>query len=440
MLHIEDPAVRALLLQGNFGLEKEGMRVTADGRIARTPHPFPGNPNIVRDFSEAQTEINTGVHPTPAEAVAELAEHTATIQRTLAAQKPREYLWPSSNPPLLANEADVPIAQFEGDLAYKTAYREHLSRTYGRYKMTFSGIHFNFSFGDDLLQADFAAARAADPSIPDTPEAFAVHKDRLYLDVAQRAVFYGWLLTVVTAASPVMDMSYVEKGAAGRDLFMGFATVRCSELGYWNIFAPTLRYDDVVSYARSIHRFVDEGLIRYPSELYYPVRLKPRGDNSLERLERYGVSHIELRMFDLNPLVSAGVDVRDVFFAQLMLVWLAGTPVQPFSLKDQVQAIQNFKNAARYDLQTVKIAVPDGTEFTVVDAANNVLGFMEEFFGAVDLPADVRESIEDCLAFQRAKFTDPENRYAWQLRREATDSYFETMMALAKARQDEALQ
>ena len=70
-----------------------------------------------------------------------------------------------------------------------------------------------------------------------------------------------------------------------------------------------------------------------------------------------GVDHIELRMFDLNPLVPGGIDVRDLTFAQLFLVWLASTPREALSPKDQVQAVQNFKNAAHYDLKAVKIVL-----------------------------------------------------------------------------------
>lgn len=64
-------------------------------------------------------------------------------------------------------------------------------------------------------------------------------------------------------------------------------------------------------------------------------------------------------MFDLNPLTEAGVDERDIVFAQLLPVWLAALPKRPFTKKDQVQAVQNFKNAAHYDLKTVKIVDPD---------------------------------------------------------------------------------
>ena len=58
-LHLENDSVKQLLFQGNFGLEKEALRITEDGHMAHTPHPFPGDERITRDFCENQTEINT---------------------------------------------------------------------------------------------------------------------------------------------------------------------------------------------------------------------------------------------------------------------------------------------------------------------------------------------------------------------------------------------
>ena len=85
-------------------------------------------------------------------------------------------------------------------------------------------------------------------------------------------------------------------------------------------------------------------------------------------------------MFDLNPFAFSGVDVRDVQFAQFFLVWLLCRGRQEFPKYAQVQAVQNFKNAAHYDLKTVKIVMPDGTVCPVVDAALCVLREMQEFY------------------------------------------------------------
>lgn len=421
MINADNPRVRELLLKGNFGLEKESLRTDMEGYIAHTPHPFPEHAHIVRDFSENQVEVNTPIAHSPQEVVDLLEHYNGIVMTTLRDLPQREYLWPFSNPPYIRDEEDIPIAQFYGEDASKTVYREYLSDRYGRYKMAFSGIHFNYSFADELLMADFEEKGLED---------FQEYKNQLYVDLAQQAVAYGWLVTAITAASPVMDSSFVQKGNVGGDLFQGLSTVRCSELGYWNFFAPILDYSNLNAYVDSIQRYIDIDLIKYPSELYYPIRIKPRGSYAMEKL-REGVSHIELRMFDLNPLERTGIDVRDVFFAQLFLVWLACNPKQSFTERDQVQAVQNFKNAAHYDLRTVKIVVPNGEVYSVEQAALNVIGFMEDFF--TGFPQDV----QDCLAYQKQKFIDSDNRYANRILKEYGEGFVNKGLELARKRQDE---
>lgn len=289
--------------------------------------------------------------------------------------------------------------------------------------MTFSGIHVNFSFARELLQADFELTEKQD---------FQEYKNQLYVVLAERAAAYGWLLVAVTAASPLMDSSFVEKGKLDGDSFNGMASVRCSEMGYWNFFSPILDYTSLDTYADSIQRYVDDGLLQFPTELYYPVRLKPAGKNSLENLRKNGVNHIELRMFDLNPLVSCGIEEKDIAFAQLFLVWLASTPREPFSKKVQIQAVQNFKNAAHYDLKTVKIVMPDGSVYSVVDAAQKVLALMKDFY------RDFSEEVREILAFEEEKLIDPEKRYAWRIRKEFRDGYVKKGLELVRKRQEEA--
>ena len=424
MFHLEDKRVRALLLEGSFGLEKESLRITPQGRMAHTPNPFPGNEHIVRDFRESQTEINTPVLSSAQAAVDSLWGYTRQIQQTLAALPQRELLWPFSNPPYLHNEADIPVAQFTGGQAGKTGYREYLSDRYGRYKMTLSGIHVNYSFSDELLRADFAASGASD---------FQAYKNQLYVALAEGTAAYGWIMTALTAASPLLDSSFVEKECYGVATFNGMASTRCSELGYWNYFSPIFDYSNIRAYADSIRQYVDNGLLAAPSELYYPIRLKPRGKNNLDVLRNEGVNHIELRMVDLNPLEPAGIQVKDLQFAQLLLVWLAGTPRRRLALKDQVQAVQNFKNAAHYDLKTVKIVLPGGKVYSAADAGRRVIGEMRAFYQGFP------QAVQAVLDFEDEKLIDPEKRYAWQIRRQYAGAFVQKGLALAEQRQREAL-
>lgn len=424
-LYAEMPDVKALLLKGEFGLEKESLRIDENGNMAHTPHPFPEEKHIVRDFCENQTEINTPVLKSAKEAVQSLEKYYVQIQKRLAELPNREYLWPFSNPPYIRTEDDVPVAQFEGDDAAKTDYRYYLSDRYGRYKMAFSGIHVNFSFADELLQKSFWYSSEAD---------YLGYKNQLYVKLAKQMAVYGWILVAVTAASPLLDTSYMEKGRQGGEVFNGMASVRCSEIGYWNYFTPIFDYSDIQAYADSIQSYVNDGLLAYTSELYYPIRLKPKGKNNLDTLRRDGVNHIELRMFDLNPLVPVGVDERDVEFAHLLLVWLASLPDQTVLNKDQVQAAQNFKNAAHYDLKTVKIVAPNGEVHTVAQAALNVIASMKEFY------KDYSGEVQEILDFEEAKFVDGDNRYAWKIRKDFSGEYVKKGLELAKERAKQAIQ
>lgn len=410
MFDIAIDKVKEKLLSGEFGLELEGLRIDQSGYLAHTPHPFPDEPHIVRDFCENQIEINTGVEYSPKGAVEALGKYYRQIQDTLDHLPQPELLWAFSNPPYIKNENDIPVAEFTGSDSSKTRYRNYLSDRYGRYKMAFSGIHLNYSFSEDLLRCAFEQSGQTD---------YKDYKNRTYLELAKKLVVYGWIVVAVTAASPLLDSSYVEKGICGEDVFLGLASVRCSELGYWNFFTPVFDYTDIGSYVNSIQSYIDKGLIQAPSELYYPIRLKPKGLNDLHSLEENGINHIELRMIDVNPLAACGLDVRDVAFVQLLICWLITTPEHALSKKQQVQAVQNYKNAAHYDLKTVKIVMKGREVCSVADAALSVIREMKEFY------QEYPKEIQEVLLYQEEKFIDAEKRYAWQIREKFKNGYVE---------------
>ena len=417
MIDINRKEIKEKMFQGFFGLEKEALRITEDGRFAQTPHPFPDHPHIVRDFCENQIEINTGISPTAEEAIKELEKYTKEVKETLKNLPEQEYLWAFSNPPYIGKDSDIPIARFYGEDAYKTEYREYLSERYGRYKMSLCGIHVNYSFGEELLSAAFKVSDNQD---------FDEFKNSLYLSLAKKLAAFGWIVTILTAASPIMDGSFIEKGVVEEDVFLGMASVRCSELGYWNQFTPVFDYSSLNAYIGSIEKYVTDGLIAYPSELYYPVRLKPPGENSLDALREKGVSHIELRMVDLNPFAEAGLDIRDLKFIQYLLIWLVSLNEEDFSAKAQVQAVQNYKNAARYDLKTVRIKESKGEYLSIADAGLLIINYMKDFYKGFG------DEVDDVLAFQEEKLINPEKRYAWRIRREYGTNYAIKGLELSK--------
>ncbi|MBQ9028356.1 MAG: hypothetical protein IJ110_06270 [Lachnospiraceae bacterium] len=439
---------------GNVGLEKEALRITEDGFLAQTRDPFVGNPNIVKDFSENQTEINTPVCSSTAEAVGSLEEYSVLIRKTIGQMPEPELLWPFSNPPYIRDDSEIPVAQYEGADRVKTEYRNYLAERYGKYMMTFSGIHFNYSFSDELLKAEYEAVRSAGAGAGGSAEcgadaaeavsggfaergagSFRDFKDHFYVSLAAKMLVYNWLIVAVTAASPILDISYLEKGKKGQSVFGGLASVRCSERGYWNFFTPVLDYSNLEKYAESILGYIRYGIIRSESELYFPVRIKPAGKYDVAKMAREGVSHIELRMIDLNPYERGGMDVRDAEFIKLLLIYVAALPELEVTAHEQILAVNNTKSAAHYDIDEVKIVLAGSETMELRAAALCVIGKMEAFFAEVGEPFGLSEGVREAkavLAYQRRKFEVPEARYAFRVRKEYGEGFVEKGLKLAK--------
>ncbi len=348
---------------GNFGLERETLRVDKNGRLSVTPHPFDSK-YITRDFCENQIEIITPVCGSTDEMLDKLGKLDSEARAVL--DTIGERIWLYSNPPHFETENDIPIAAFDGEQSSKRSYREKLQRRYGKRLMLFSGIHFNFSFGDDLLHALHKGSALT----------FGEFRDRLYLRLYKQLSRYSWLLVLLTAASPVYDLSLDEDYAEGVVLSR-YSSMRNSERGYWNEFVPVLDHTDLKAYTESIQNYVNKGMLFSPSELYLPIRMKPRGANTLENLAENGVDHIELRMFDLNPLEPLGINRSDLKFAHLLILYLISLDDFEYTEQLQYEAVENHRSAALYDLRGITVSGRD-----IIGSARDILDSMKSFFSS----------------------------------------------------------
>ena len=336
LLDLNNSYINRLAQNAEFGIERESLRVTADGKLAQTEHPFVGNPHIDRDFCENQVEIIGDVYCDPSDLNRQLVSLLDKVDAELV--KNNERLWAFSNPPHFGSEDEIPVARFHGAQRGKSEYRHYLAEKYGKKKMLFSGIHLNLSFTDQLLKTAFLYGNYPD---------FTEFKNSFYLRLSKRLTQYAWLAVYLTAASPVADASL------GIDSNV-YSSIRCSEHGYWNDFTPILDYSSLKSYVRSIARYIVNGDLKAASELYYPVRLKPRGANSLETLLQNGVNHLELRVLDVNPLTRTGIFTEDIRFMHLLLLWLSSLPDFDFDEGKQIQAIADVKAAAVFGNAEIK--------------------------------------------------------------------------------------
>lgn len=405
------------MYNGSFGIEKESLRVQKDGFLSHTPHPFGNNPHIDRDFCENQIEIVTDVFDDINSVFNQLSKfHNTVVQKLLSLETGNEILWMFSNPPYVKGENDIPIASFKGSLKGKEIYRKYLAEKYGKKKMLFSGIHFNFSFADELIEYGFRESKM---------NSLADYKNNLYLELAKKMTKYSWLIVYLTAASPITDGSFFDDSAIGKDVVTPFSSARCSEIGYWNEFTPILNYDNLESYVAGIQQYIADGLLKSASELYYPIRLKPLGANSIENLEKTGVNHIELRMLDLNPLSPVGIFKEDMDFLHMLILYLTSLEDEDFSQSEQICSIRNVKQAAKYDDENTFISF-GGEKISVKSAAYNVLSDMQKFFKKYN-----QDKALNIIDYQKNKITDKNKRYVERIREYYSENYVEKGIRLS---------
>ncbi len=336
IFNLENNEIKKQIIFAEYGLEREGLRVNPDGTLAMTSHPFENEPNIDRDFCENQTEIITDVFTDVDSLIGQMEKIHDKIFNIL--RKNNELFWSFSNPPKIGDEKDIPAAVFSGSMKHKNEYRKYLAEKYGKKKMLFSGIHFNFSFSPELIEAAFKMSGYSDKKD---------FKNSCYLQLSKRLTQYSWLIVYLTAASPVTDISFGIPSSK-------YSSVRCGEEGYWNKFVPILDYSDFSSYVHSIEQYIEKGELTSVSELYYPVRLKPKGNNSLESLVRNGINHIELRVLDVNPLSRTGIFKEDILFIHLLMLYLVSMDESDFDKAAQREAIDNIKAAAVFGNAGIK--------------------------------------------------------------------------------------
>ena len=395
------------IFEGHFGLERETLRVTESGALSRVPHPFTDERSMSRDFCENQLEIITSANDSISNLMDELRELDCRAQKTLS--EIHEVLWLNSNLPRISSDDDITVAKFSGSEAAKHEYRLNLERRYGKRLMLYSGIHFNFSFSEEFIRSLYRGG-----------ENYRDFKNSLYFRLSKQVFRYGWLLVLLTAASPVYDLSLDGDGLSGSG-FDGFGSRRSGAKGYWNKFLPILDYTELSAYIASINRYVKSGALFSPGELYLPMRLKPERGSDPQSLIENGVNHIELRMFDVNPLAELGIFREDLEFTHYFLIYLLQLPDFEFTPALQKAAVENHKSAARFDLSEITI-----NGYPACDSAQGLLSDMSEYFR--DFP-EVLESIEK----QKKKVTLNE-RYCITIYNKLINDFQGEMLRISKRR------
>lgn len=312
------------LLQGNYGIERETLRVDLDGNLSFKSHPKTfgsktQNPYITTDFSESQIEVITP----PFNTVEDLYQFTNALYDIVAMEIGDEYLWPQSMPCIIADEKSIPIAIYNEDGKEAREYREKLFNKYGGKTQLISGIHLNFSFNELIFKKLY--------KLDDRGVSYKTFKDSIYLKVARNYLRYRWLIIYLLGGSSTLHESYIDdyfkeyfKKIAGNSFSNnGVLSYRNSELGYKNKVDLFPDYGSIDDYINSLSEYINDGLIESHKELYSQIRLKPKNTKDFyNSLSKDGINYLEYRTIDVNPFEKGGISLEDLYFFQLFNIFL----------------------------------------------------------------------------------------------------------------------
>jgi len=333
------------------GLEKEGLRVDQNGKIAQTPHPAAygsplTNPYITTDYSEALLELITP----PCDTSAEAADFMTELHQFVCSELEDELVWNASMPCVVSGESSIPLAQYGSSNAaqMKTAYRRGLGHRYGRIMQVIAGIHFNYSFseefwqlfqqleGDEQPQQDFMSER--------------------YFGLLRNLQRIGWVVPYLFGASPAICSTFLDGKPSNLDQFDEFTlfgpwatSLRMGDIGYQNNKENEIGvkacYDNLEEYINTlgyavkttypgyekmgvkvdgVYQQLNASILQIENEYYSTVRPKQiplAGEAPIIALKNRGVAYAELRSIDINPFSPIGIELEQLHFLELLMTY-----------------------------------------------------------------------------------------------------------------------
>lgn len=453
---------RAALIGGLKGVEKESLRVGADGLISTRPHPQAlgsalTHPHVTTDYSEALIELVTPTFTTTWELLQYLTELHQFVYRHLD----DELLWCTSMPCRLKGDASIPLAQYGTSNIgrMKTLYRNGLGLRYGRIMQSISGVHFNYSFPAQFwpVLADVLGRHRVD-------QAFV---SEMYFGLLRNYRRHGWIIHYLFGVSPAVCRSFVagndEHGldSIGNGTLVGpyATTLRMSDLGYRNKRQAdvTMSLNSIDEYVRDLSRAVASpnadfqklgvrvngewrqlsgNHLQIENEYYSfirPKRVAKSGERPAKALRRAGVEYVEMRSLDVSPLDPVGVNQNKLRFLEAFAAFCVLVPSDYMSHSDQFVLESNHVTVARRGREPGLALDLSGRAVSMRAWASEILESMQGICELLD-QGDATRPYSSALASQAAKLSNAEATPSARLLKELTatgESFFELAMRMS---------
>ena len=453
-----------LLTGGLKGVEREALRVTSEGRIARTPHPGAlgsalTHPYITTDYSEALIELVTP----PFAATWELQQYLCDIHQFVYRHIGDELLWVTSMPCVLGGDAEIPIARFGSSNIgrMKHVYRVGLGHRYGRVMQAISGVHFNYSFPEKfwpVLEAVQESRTVGQPFV-----------DEGYFALLRNYRRFGWLILYLFGVSPAVCRSFFagREPAAGLEpwgegtLVAPYATsLRMSDLGYRNKSQAGVHVsvNSLAEYVRDLARLIttphpeyqaygvevdgewrqlSANLLQIENEYYSfirPKRIAFSGERPTRALLRAGVQYVEMRSLDVGAFDPVGVNQRKLCFLEAFAALCLLRGSAPLNEEESARFEANHELVAGRGREPGLVLWNRAKPLPLADWAAELLDQMQGVCELLDSGNPVRP-YASALALQREKPRTPAElpspRLLDEMRRQ-DQSFFELALGMSR--------
>jgi glutamate--cysteine ligase len=441
----------ALLKGGLTGLEKESLRVAADGGIAQTPHPVAlgsalTHPWITTDYSEALLEFITP----PLETAAAALDYLRDLQHFVYLRLDGELLWSSSMPCVVAGGASIPIARY--------------GTSNSGLMQVIAGVHYNYSFS-----ADFWSAYQQLEGDTQPVQTFISEQ---YFALIRNLQRFGWLIPYLFGTSPAVCKSFL----AGKQTtlqeynentyYSPHATsLRMCDIGYQNslenevgfkanydsldtyvasltraIETPSPRFEEIGVKVDGSYRQLNANMLQIENEYYSSVRPKqvPEfNEKPTLALQRRGVRYVELRSLDINVFDPRGISETQCRFIETFMAFcqLQDSPV--ISDLERKEIDYNLDAVAYRGREPGLLLQHNGGTLPLQHWAGKLCAAMQPFAVVLDETED-GTPYQQALQDQRAAVADPGKTLSAQVlaaMRKHGEGYFHFAKRMSKQHQ-----
>ena len=412
---IQASGAQTLLKNSLTGLEKESLRVNAEGSIADTPHPKVlgsalKNPWITTDYAEAMLELITP----PCDRAHKSLDFLLDVETFVYQHLKDELLWTTSMPCVIRGEDDITIANYGSSNAgqMKSVYRQGLAERYGKVMQVIAGVHFNYSVDTEF----WPAFQNLEGQSNQKEQSFINTK---YMGMTRNIQRYGWIIPYLFGTSPAVCRSFIEDGKKpeGMKEFKDHTfyeewgtSLRMGDIGYTNsgedsngikadynsldeyiaclrkaITTPHQEYVDIGIKSGGEYLQLNTNLLQIENEYYSSVRPKQilKGfEKPTCALERRGIQYVELRSVDINAFRPAGLTHKQLYFLEIFMLFCL-LQESPDITAEEAKTIDENQNIVAHQGRKPGLELDrDGKRITLKNWAIEIL---EQMQGVADI-------------------------------------------------------